>query len=240
MNLLNLSEKTQQKAIEFVDVYKRYRNTLPLLNTISLSVGYGEVVGLFGPSGSGKSTILQMAAALISPDSGRVSIDNNQIFPAASRIGVNVAKLRSSIMSYLPQDDFLFESLNVAENVSLALQLNQAKSDNDEQNDRVDLVLKSVNIEHLANRLISDISAGERKRVAIARSLVRNPRIIIADEPTSSLDLENTNDLLRTISRKAKDERLAFFIASHDVLEVKGVADRVYGIKNCTLFKVES
>ena len=225
-------------AIAFEAVSKQYKKTLPLLDSVSFSMNYGQVVALVGPSGSGKSTILQIAAALTSPDSGRVKIDGNQVFPCSSK-SVDLSKLRSSMISYVSQDDFLFESLTVAENVLLALELNSTSSSLEEKLSRVDSALDTLGIKRLADRQISDVSAGERRRVAIGRGLVTNPKILIADEPTSSLDLEATNDFLKLIRTRADGQRMAFLLASHDVLELKTVADSIYAIKNHVLVKVE-
>lgn len=224
-------------AIEFEAVSKQYKKTLPLLDSVSFSMNYGQVVALVGPSGSGKSTILQIAAALTSPDSGRVKIDGKQVFPSSK--SVDLSKLRSSMISYVSQDDFLFESLSVAENVLLALELNSTGSSLEEKLSRVDSALDTLGIKRLADRQISDVSAGERRRVAIGRGLVTNPKILIADEPTSSLDLEATNDFLKLIRTRADGQQMAFLLASHDVLELKTVADSIYAIKNHVLVKVE-
>ncbi len=224
-------------AIAFEAVSKQYKKTLPLLDSVSFSMNYGQVVALVGPSGSGKSTILQIAAALTSPDSGRVKIDGKQVFPSSK--SVDLSKLRSSIISYVSQDDFLFESLSVAENVLLALELNSTSSSLEEKVSRVDSALDTLGIKRLADRQISDVSAGERRRVAIGRGLVTNPKILIADEPTSSLDLEATNDFLKLIRTRADGQQMAFLLASHDVLELKTVADSIYAIKNHVLVKVE-
>src|SRR5487761_1274526 len=224
-------------AIAFEAVSKQYKKTLPLLDSVSFSMNYGQVVALVGPSGSGKSTILQIAAALTSPDSGRVKIDGKQVFPSSK--SADLSKLRSSMISYVSQDDFLFESLSVAENVLLALELNSTSSSLEEKLSRVDSALDTLGIKRLADRQISDVSAGERRRVAIGRGLVTNPKILIADEPTSSLDLEATNDFLKLIRTRADGQRMAFLLASHDVLELKTVADSIYAIKNHVLVKVE-
>ncbi|MGI0079181.1 MAG: ABC transporter ATP-binding protein [Nitrososphaerales archaeon] len=209
-----------------------------MLDSVSFSVNYGEVVAVVGPSGSGKSTILQMAAALISPDSGMLTIDGKEIFPV-SRKPSSITKLRSSIISYVSQDDFLFESLTVFENVSLALELNGSDS-HEKRVENVDRVLEMLGVKTLADRQISDVSAGERKRVAIGRSLVTNPKILIADEPTGSLDLEATNEFLSLIKREVDNQKMALLLASHDVLELKGIADEMYTIKDYTLSEVES
>ncbi len=232
-------ERPSEVAIQFQGVSKRYRTNLPLLESVSFSVNYGEVVGLFGPSGSGKSTILQMASALIAPDSGTVMIDGRNVFPNSKEKEIDIAKLRSSLISYVPQDDYLLEALNVRENIELALELSPSGSGKDtDMVERVDNVLCLLGIQNLAERWISDISAGERRRVVIGRGLVREPKILIADEPTSSLDPEATDDFLKLVRQKSRDPKMAFLIASHDVDEVKSVADRMYGVKNHTLVEV--
>lgn len=231
-----MDQKNSPEAISFEAVSKRYRQNLPLLESVSFSVCYGEVVALFGPSGSGKSTILQIACALILPDSGNVRIDGHEVFPYSR---VSGAKLRSSLISYVPQDDYLFEALSVSENVALALELNGQEGGLDSSG-KVDQVLGLLGIQKIADRRISDISAGERRRVVIGRSFVTNPRILIADEPTSSLDLEATEEFLKLVREKSREQKTAFLIASHDVVEVRSIADKVYGVRNNTLVEVKS
>ena len=236
-----MDQKNSPEAISFELVSKRYRQNLPLLESVSFSVCYGEVVALFGPSGSGKSTILQIACALILPDSGKVKIDGQEVFPYSRDSGGKIAKLRSSLISYVPQDDYLFEALSVSENVALALELNGQESENGlDRSGKVDQVLGLLGIQKIADRRIFDISAGERRRVVIGRSLVTNPRILIADEPTSSLDLEATGDFLKLVREKSREQKTAFLIASHDVVEVRSIADKVYGVRNNTLVEVKS
>ncbi len=236
-----MDQKNSLEAISFEVVSKRYRQNLPLLESVSFSVYYGEVVALFGPSGSGKSTILQIACALILPDSGKVRTDGKEVFPYSRGSEGKIARLRSSLISYVPQDDYLFEALSVSENVALALELNGPASEHGlDPSGKVDQVLGLLGIQKIANRRISDISSGERRRVVIGRSLVTNPRILIADEPTSSLDLEATEDFLKLVREKSREQKTAFLIASHDVVEVRSIADKVYGVRNNTLVEVKS
>lgn len=211
-------------AISFDSVSKRYYKDLPLIESISFVVNYGEIVGLAGPSGSGKSTILQMAAGLISPDSGKIMIDGIEISSKNS--------VRGSVISYVPQDDFLVESLSVFENVALALELHSKELDREK---KVNGVLDTLGIGKLADRMIFEISAGERRRVAISRGLVTKPKILITDEPTSSLDIERTNELLKLFYEIVKESKMAVLIASHDVLELQPFANKLYVMKNYTL-----
>lgn len=211
-------------AISFSKVSKQYNEGVPLLENVTFDLKYGELSILVGPSGSGKSTILQMASTLVSPDSGE--------------IWINGKKAKSNVLqgtfSYVPQEDFLFESLSALENVRLALEMGRKAPANQEQ--LAMEALREMGIESISDRMIDKLSAGERRRVALARGLVRSPGILIADEPTSSLDLDKTNELLRLLKdRQNKVKKMAILIASHDVLELAPFADRVYEIKNYTL-----
>ncbi|MHB1907963.1 MAG: ABC transporter ATP-binding protein [Nitrososphaerales archaeon] len=210
-------------AISFSKVSKQYHEGVPLLENVTFDLKYGELSILVGPSGSGKSTILQMASTLVSPDSGEIWIDGKQ-----------KSNVLQGTFSYVPQEDFLFESLSALENVELALEMDRKAPSNQEQ---VAMnALRELGIESISNRMIDKLSAGERRRVALARGLVRSPSIFIADEPTSSLDLDKTNELLRLLKdRQNKVKKMAILIASHDVLELAPFADRVYEIKNYTL-----
>lgn len=239
-------------AISFGSVSKRYQKDLPLLDQVSFDLNYGELLLLVGPSGSGKTTILQMAAALLPPDSGEIVIDSTKIFAAGRgekrRKWKEGEELRRSLISYVPQEDLLLESLTVFENVALALDLRGGKEENDDgdstgRDQRVRAALSDLGIDHLADRMVYQISAGERRRCAIARGLVRNPKILIADEPTSSLDIEKTSEFMKMLksrqqeqARNEDERKMAVLIASHDVLEVEPFANKVYEIRNGTLF----
>jgi putative ABC transport system ATP-binding protein len=227
-------------AISFDLVSKRYYKDLPLLEKVSFDVEYGELFVVIGPSGSGKTTILLMASALLAPDSGQILIDGKQVFPKTKKDRREGDKLRRSLISYVPQEDFLLESLTVFENVALALDLYE--EDSKDRDSRVRHALQEVGIDQLEERMIYQISAGERRRCAIARALVRNPRILIADEPTASLDIGKTNELMKYLKTKQNlEERqgrsMAILIASHDVLELEPYADKIYEIQNATVSK---
>ena len=227
-------------AISFDSVSKRYYKELSLLDEVSFDLNYGELLAVIGPSGSGKSTILQMSSALLSPDSGKITIDGTQIYPRSKKSAAREEdRLRRSLLSYVPQEDFLLESLTVFENVALALDLFE-DSDNKDRDKKVKHAMEEVGIDQLGDRMIYQISAGERRRCAIARALVRNPRILIADEPTASLDIEKTNELMKLLKSKQNQEekegrKMAILIASHDVLELEPFADKIYEIRNATL-----
>ncbi len=237
-------------AISFQSVSKRHHKELPLLENVSFTLDYGDVAVIVGPSGSGKTTLLQMASALLSPDSGQITIDGKHVFPEGERHQQKKADstkagelLRRSLLSYVPQEDFLLESLTVFENVSIALDLQGTKEEDDGGKDRdrrVKQVLDELGIGALGDRMIYQISAGERRRCAIARALVRNPKILIADEPTASLDIEKTKELMSYLKTKQTSEgeqgrRMAILIASHDVLELAPYADSIYEIQNASL-----
>ncbi len=244
MVLATQAEETKSKekaslAISFDSVSKRYYKDLALLDEVSFDLHYGELLAIIGPSGSGKSTILQMASALLSPDGGKITIDEAQIFPRTKENAAKEDRLRRSLISYVPQEDFLLESLTVFENVALALDLFE-DSDNKDRDKKVKHAMEEVGIDQLGDRMIYQISAGERRRCAISRALVRNPRILIADEPTASLDIEKTNELMKLLKSKQDQEgkegrKMAILIASHDVLELEPFADKLYEIRNATL-----
>ncbi|MDH2901933.1 MAG: ABC transporter ATP-binding protein [archaeon] len=245
MVLATEAEETKSKeraslAISFDSVSKRYYKDLALLDEVSFDLPYGELLAIIGPSGSGKSTILQMASALLSPDGGKITIDGAQIFPRSKKNAAREEdRLRRSLISYIPQEDFLLESLTVFENVALALDLFE-DSDNSDRDKKVKHAMEEVGIDQLGDRMIYQISAGERRRCAISRALVRNPRILIADEPTASLDIEKTNELMKLLKSKQDQEekegrKMAILIASHDVVELEPFADKLYEIRNATL-----
>lgn len=220
-------------AISFRSVSKRYRKELPLIESISFDLKFGQIAVVAGPSGSGKSTILQMAAGLLIPDTGSVSVNGSQI----DRKLVDVSKFRRFLLSYIPQDDYLFETLNVEENVALAYDLHGEKR----SPEKIQGTLSRLGIGNLAKRSISEVSAGERRRVSIARGIVRGPRILIIDEPTSALDTEKTIELMKEFrSLSDSGTAVASLIASHDVNELNDFADYIYGIEDCNLVTIKT
>jgi ABC-type multidrug transport system ATPase subunit len=242
---VNEKKVTPKSAISFGSVSKRYHKELPLLENITFEVNYGELFVIIGPSGSGKSTILQMASGLLYPDSGHITINEKQVFPRAKEVKRNKARseevdsLRRSLISFVPQEDFLFESLSVFENVALALDLcGNGSEDKNYRDSGARRALEDVGIGQLGDRMINQISAGERRRCAIARALVRNPSILIADEPTASLDIEKTKELMKYLKAKQNQggSKIAILIASHDVLELEPFADKIYEIRNFALY----
>jgi putative ABC transport system ATP-binding protein len=228
---LQQSKKVSSRvALTFQSVSKRYRKELALLESVSFDLNYGEIVVIAGPSGSGKSTVLQIASGLISPDSGTVTV-NGIVLEDSRESRQEISKMRRSALSYVPQDDYLFETLTVGENVALAFDLHREKRDQQ----KIHGTLASLGIEKLAERSIAEISAGERRRVSIARGIVRSPKLVIMDEPTSALDIERTIDLMKFFRDATAKSNAAFLIASHDVNELKEFADRTFGIKETRL-----
>jgi ABC-type multidrug transport system ATPase subunit len=223
-------QETSSKALSFDSVSKRYRRQAPLLDSITFDLDYGEIAVISGPSGSGKSTILQIATGLLSQDSGTVAINGLVLTRENMR---QRSILRTSLLSYIPQDDYLFETLTVEENVALAFELHGEKPDPNKTHG----MLALLGIERLASREIAEISAGERRRVSIARGMVRDPKILVIDEPTSSLDADNTVALMK-LFRQISAKRSAFLIASHDINELRSYTDKLYQIKDTRLIAI--
>ena len=209
------------------ELCKSYRGRR-VVSGVSLSLRQGEVVGLLGPNGAGKTTSFHMIVGLISPDSGRVIFNDEDITNEPM-----YQRARQGI-SYLPQEPSVFRKLTVEENILAILQtLTLSRRDRQE---RLDSLIQDMGLETVRHSLGYQISGGERRRVEIARSLVISPSFLLLDEPFSGIDPKQVVELQRIISA-LKDEGMGILVTDHNVRETLRVTNRAYIIHNGEVFR---
>lgn len=197
-----------------------------IVNNISLEVKSGEVVGLLGPNGAGKTTTFYMICGLLTPSSGKVFLNNKEIttFPLHKRSNLGIG--------YLPQESSIFKDLSVEENLKFAAEV--SIKDSTQRSKRIEEMLEAFNIEPIRNRKGLSLSGGERRRVEIARALIKSPKFILLDEPFAGVDPIAVIDIQRIIE-KLVELQIGVLITDHNVRETLGVCDRAYVIKSGNL-----
>ena len=189
--------------IEMQDLSKVYRTAdveTSALNGINLNIDAGEFLAIMGPSGCGKSTLLNVLGMLDTPTEGRYSFAGEVISGRSER---ELAQLRKDRIGFIFQSFNLIDELSVAENI--ALPLLYQKVSKAERESRVKAVLERINIAHRASHLPQQLSGGQQQRVAVARAVVTNPALILADEPTGNLDSSNGEDVMRLLNELNRD-----------------------------------
>jgi len=193
---------------------------------ISLKAYAGEMILILGPSGSGKTTLLTLIAGFVRPSSGSVLLFNEDIkYYSQARL----QKIRATKIGFVFQAFRLIEALNVKRNIELCLHFG-CKSGWKSSSSALD-ILEKLGVRHLADRYPGQLSQGEKQRVAIARAIANDARLILADEPTASLDKKQGIEIIRLLHHYARSERKCVFVASHD-LRLKNYADRIFRIEN--------
>lgn len=175
--------------------YKRGEETVPAVDGVDLSICRGDFVSIIGRSGSGKSTLLNMIAGLLTPTSGSITLEGTDIHALKDK---EISELRNTRLGYIPQGFGALSTLTVFDNVRLPYFLSKRQGD---ASGRALFLLDEVGISSLADSLPSQLSGGELRRVLIARALMNEPDIVIADEPTSDLDVETTRGIMELFAR---------------------------------------
>lgn len=210
------------KAIELKNVKKSFKDgdeTIEALKETNFSVDKGEFVAIIGPSGSGKSTLLTIAGGLQSPSSGEIWINGRALNEKKEKAR---AKVRFEEIGFILQASNLVPFLTVKKQLQLVDKLNKAK----ENRAGLDL-LKRLGLEKLVDKYPEELSGGERQRVAIVRALYNDPTIILADEPTASLDTEKAYEVVKILAKEAKEKNKATIMVTHD-LRLVDYCDKVY------------
>jgi lipopolysaccharide export system ATP-binding protein len=187
---------------------------------VSFNVAQGEVVGLLGPNGAGKTTSFNMVVGLVTPDAGRVRVDDEDL----THLPMHRRARRG--LGYLPQEASVFRKLTVRQNFLAVLEL-QKGLDKKARGDRAQALIEEFGLSHVAEAPGETLSGGERRRTEIARSLIPNPRFILFDEPFAGVDPINVGDLQRQISL-LKGRGLGVLITDHNVQDTLGICDRAY------------
>jgi putative ABC transport system ATP-binding protein len=197
-----------------------------IVKNLSFRLKMGEVVAIVGPSGSGKSTFLSIAGALLSPDKGKVIVNGTDI---ATFNDIEKANIRLNHLGYVFQTANLVPYLKVEEQLSLVLKI--ANQWTKESKRKLKEMLMVVGMEHRARFYPHQLSGGEKQRVAIARAFINNPDIILADEPTASLDSNRSRAIIELISKIIKEQNKSAIIVTHDE-QILPVCDRIFEIKD--------
>ena len=192
----------------------------------SISIFPGEFVGLVGPSGSGKTTMLAMLAALLTPTGGNAYINGKDL---GSMKESDRVKFRRNNIGFTFQSNNLVPYLTVRENVELMLRLNNTLDKNGRM--RVKEILVRLGLEDRMNNLPNQISGGQRQRVSIARSIIHNPSVVLADEPTASLDTERAYQVTKLYSDLIHENGKAGIMVTHDLRMCKYV-DKIIQIED--------
>ena len=212
--------------------FNRHRkNEIHVINNISLEFNDNGLVALLGPSGCGKTTLLNAIGGLDKIKSGKIYVNGKKI---SSKIDGKVDRIRNLNIGYIFQDYKLVDNMSVFDNVALVLTMLGIKDKNEVKN-RVEYVLDKVGMLRYKRRPASMLSGGERQRVGIARALVKNPNIILADEPTGNLDSKNSLEIMKIIKSISKD-RLVILV-THEVNLAKFYADRIIELKDGSIVK---
>ena len=205
-------------------------NEIQALKGIDLAVNQGEFVSIIGPSGSGKSTFLTIAGGLQSPTSGNISINGLDFTPLSEK---KRSKLRIKEIGFILQSSNLIPYLTIEEQFLLIDKINHEKLTSKKGIE----LLKSLDILDLKDKHPSDLSGGERQRAAIARALFNEPNLIMADEPTASLDTEHAYQVVDLLRQEAHLKNKATIMVTHDQRMIKN-SDSVYKIEDGLLSKI--
>lgn len=196
------------------------------LKGINLSLAGGELTLLMGPSGSGKTTLLSVLGCMLSPTSGSVNIRGRAITGLDAE---DLAQVRRENIGFVFQSYHLFPTLTAAENVRLSLDVRGDRSP--QARVKANQALATVGLAHKAGSFPRALSGGEQQRVAVARAIVGDPSVILADEPTAALDSENGQAVMTVLAELAKDPSRAMFIVTHDP-RIMPFADRILRIED--------
>lgn len=222
------------KVLELKNVTKVYGDKIKTkaLNTTNIEIKEGEFVSIIGQSGSGKSTLLNIMGTLSTASEGEVIINNTRVDKMSKN---ELAKLRNRELGFIFQFHYLLPEFTVIENVLMPYSISGQKVDTkilDRANELIDL----VGLSKVKDNMATNLSGGQQQRAAIARALINNPKIVLADEPTGNLDSNTTNDiynLLRDINKKLKT---TFVIITHDN-RIAAKADRVIEVLDGEVIK---
>lgn len=205
---------------------KNKKNEIHVLNQIDLTFDYKGLTVLLGPSGSGKTTLLNVIGGLDKVQSGSILYDETQISKYQSKIW---DEIRNRSIGYIFQNYYLLPHETVYENIALTLRM-IGITDEEEIDFRIEYVLEKVNMANFKKRLASQLSGGQQQRVAIARALAKNPKVIIADEPTGNLDSKNTLEIMRIIKQISKEKLVILVTHETDIADF--YADRVIRLED--------
>lgn len=216
-------------VLDFLDVVKSYgagQTEVRAVSGISLSIAPGEFVAIMGPSGCGKSTLLHLAGALEEPSAGRVLVNGRDLggMDLAER-----AELRRRDVGYVFQRLNLIPSLTAVENVMLPLELDGVATR--EAKSRALDVLAKVGLDHHLDRYPDDFSGGQQQRIAIARSIVGTRKLLLADEPTGSLDTANSDQVIELLASLGQEYGTAVVLVTHEP-RFASWADRVVFLRD--------
>ncbi len=214
-------------TLQTAELTKSYRGR-KVVDNVSVRVKQGEVVGLLGPNGAGKTTSFYMIVGLITPDSGRVVLDDDDLTQLAM-----YQRARKGI-SYLPQEASVFRKLSVEDNLMAILQT--LRLSRRERLDRMDRLIEQLGLEQVRKSKGYVLSGGERRRVEIARSLVIEPSFLLLDEPFSGIDPIQVLELQKIIF-DLKNSGIGILMTDHNVRETLAVTDRAYIINNGRIFR---
>jgi len=214
-------------AVLSVQNLQKTYNKNNVVKDISLNVESGEIVGLLGPNGAGKTTSFYMIVGLVAADHGQIKIDQKDL----TRMPIH---LRSRLgISYLPQEPSIFRKLNVSQNILSIIELNEKSKI--KQQEKLDLLLNELNIEHIRQNTAISLSGGERRRVEIARCLATNPKFILLDEPFAGIDPIAVLDIQRIISQLSQ-KGIGILITDHNVRETLGICNKAYIVNQGKIF----
>jgi putative ABC transport system ATP-binding protein len=203
------------------------------IDGVSLSVTPGELVALYGPSGSGKTTLLMLIAALLRPDSGAVVMNGRDVSTLSDR---EAARYRLSELGFVRQSLNLIPSASALDNAALKL-LGTELGVRDAHN-RVKPLLEQLGLGERMKRRAEQLSMGERQRVMIARALSTEPKLVLADEPTGSLDTQRSREVLDLLIDACRAHRVAVLLVTHDP-QAAAYADRVHALRDGRLVDYE-
>lgn len=220
-------------VLEFKNVTKSYQDgnkEIEALKETNFKIEEGQFIAIIGPSGSGKSTFLTLAGGLQTPSKGQIIINGKDYTNLSEK---ERAKLRFNDIGFVLQASNLVPFLTAKQQLELVDRINKKRKRTLQDQESL---FKELGIDHLENKLPKDLSGGERQRLAIARALYNNPAIILADEPTASLDSDRAFEVVDLLSKECKEKNKSIIMVTHDNRMIEK-CDHVYRMKDGILTK---
>jgi putative ABC transport system ATP-binding protein len=235
---MKLKENMNEVIVTLNDLRKTYQMgqvQVEALRGINLEIKSGDFVSVAGPSGSGKTTMMNIIGLIDRPSGGRICIEGKETGSLSRR---ELTRFRREYIGFVFQSFNLLPVLTVFENIELPLTIGAKKTSRAERKDRVEALLKEVDLQDRRRHLPAELSGGQQQRVAIARALVTRPRLVIADEPTANLDSENGSRILELMKTVNKEDGTTFLFSTHDP-GIWKMADHILFLRDGALEKEE-